>query len=311
MRQSPVQATSQISERAARGCRTTWHDIGSSQRSRHAGPSYITFEFDGRVLTMEREKLLRLIAPWREGHCRATWKPVVTNSDGTAHSSKFSGVPTLADGEEWPRCVGCKKPLQLFLQLNFADLPEELDGRFGDGLLQLFYCVNLDCDAAAQGWEPFAEPTVVRIVRPAEQERNDVTAPPNHFPARTILGWETGADYPSPEEHQELGLSYDYDFKAQRVTVSWPERNLKLENLDFDTAALIASPQGGDKLSGWPYWVQTPEYPNCPQCGQRMEFVFQIDSENNLPYMFGDVGCGHITQCPTHKNVVAFGWACS
>jgi hypothetical protein len=41
-----------------------------------------------------------------------------------------------------------------------------------------------------------------------------------------------------------------------------------------------------------------------------MWHVFQIDSEDNLPYMFGDVGCAHITQCPEHKEVVAFGWAC-
>ncbi|BAY43233.1 hypothetical protein SAMD00079811_08120 [Scytonema sp. HK-05] len=34
------------------------------------------------------------------------------------------------------------------------------------------------------------------------------------------------------------------------------------------------------------------------------------DSQNNLPFMFGDVGCGHITQCKTHKTQVAFGWAC-
>jgi hypothetical protein len=42
-----------------------------------------------------------------------------------------------------------------------------------------------------------------------------------------------------------------------------------------------------------------------------MQFVFQIASEDNIPYMFGDVGTGHITQCPEHKNQLAFGWACS
>jgi hypothetical protein len=26
--------------------------------------------------------------------------------------------------------------------------------------------------------------------------------------------------------------------------------------------------------------------------------------------MFGDMGIGHITQCPEHLDVVAFGWAC-
>lgn len=52
------------------------------------------------------------------------------------------------------------------------------------------------------------------------------------------------------------------------------------------------------------------EYPNCLICGERMRLVFQVDSNDNLPFMFGDLGCGHITQCKYHKNQVAFGWAC-
>jgi hypothetical protein len=42
-----------------------------------------------------------------------------------------------------------------------------------------------------------------------------------------------------------------------------------------------------------------------------MQMVFQINSEGNLPYMFGDSGRGHITQCPQHKDELAFAWACS
>ena len=67
----------------------------------------------------------------------------------------------------------------------------------------------------------------------------------------------------------------------------------------------------GDKLAGYPNWIQGVEYPNCPECQRRMQFVFQIDSQDNLPVMFGDVGCGHITQCPEHKQILTFSWACS
>lgn len=41
-----------------------------------------------------------------------------------------------------------------------------------------------------------------------------------------------------------------------------------------------------------------------------MELLFQIASEENLPYTFGDVGVGHVTQCPAHRERLAFGWAC-
>lgn len=42
-----------------------------------------------------------------------------------------------------------------------------------------------------------------------------------------------------------------------------------------------------------------------------MQLVFQLDSEKGLPFMFGDVGIGHVTQCAEHKDVLAFAWACS
>jgi hypothetical protein len=49
----------------------------------------------------------------------------------------------------------------------------------------------------------------------------------------------------------------------------------------------------------------------CMKRDEVVKHVFQVDSEDNVPFMFGDVGCGHITRCPDHKQVVAFGWACS
>jgi hypothetical protein len=39
-----------------------------------------------------------------------------------------------------------------------------------------------------------------------------------------------------------------------------------------------------------------------------MQLVFQHTGDK-LPFMFGDSGIGHITQCPEHKEFLAFGWA--
>jgi len=41
-----------------------------------------------------------------------------------------------------------------------------------------------------------------------------------------------------------------------------------------------------------------------------MELLFQIGGSENIPYMFGDAGIGHITQSPDNENELAFGWAC-
>jgi uncharacterized protein YwqG len=106
-------------------------------------------------------------------------------------------------------------------------------------------------------------------------------------------------------------LSSAYDFEEQLVTLRVPsvglDTTLGIDELPVEEIAVAAEK---DKLGGWPYWVQGPEYPTCPSCGERMRIVLQLDSEHNVPFMFGDAGVGHVTQCPTHHDVVAFGWAC-
>jgi uncharacterized protein YwqG len=203
-------------------------------------------------------------------------------------------------------------PLQLFLQLNVNDLPEELGQRFGTGLLQLFYCIRNECQGNG-GWEPFADDlSRVRVVQPAGDSLNtSVPEQEARFPAKRIVGWTEFIDLPMPCEHDELGLKYTYEFDSGTLRLECPELEFDLtQPMNECPAEEIAVSQPKDKLAGWPFWIQNVEYPSCPQCGRRMVHVFQVDSEDNIPFMFGDAGCGHITQCPEHKEVVAFGWAC-
>ena len=224
---------------------------------------------------------------------RAAWKPIVEDGDGWSLASKFSGVPYLKAGEEHPRCKNCRESLQLFVQLNLDELPEPARSEFGDGLLQMFYCTSEEplCEDECDAYFPFSESVLVRIVQPdAAQTASPGVAPTKEFfPPKLIVGWQESEDYPNPEEAESLGIELSED-----------EQEPLYE----------AFPQTGDKLAGYPAWVQGIEYPNCPTCDKQMRLVFQIDSEDNLPYMFGDVGCGHITQCETHKEQLAFGWAC-
>ena len=88
---------------------------------------------------------------------------------------------------------------------------------------------------------------------------------------------------------------------------------LGVEISDDEADEMLESdwPLGDDKLSGWPDWIQSVEYPNCRTCKKQMRLVFQICSDTYLPHFFGDGGIGHLTQCPDHKTQLAFGWACS
>jgi hypothetical protein len=246
-------------------------------------------------------------AAWRAKHARPAWKPICV--DGRAVGAHFGGSPLLTESERWPVCKGCDQPMQFFLQLALAELPHAFTAR-GSGVLQLFYCSRDDGDC--ETWRPFSGTHLVRLLRgPASVGSHPAGLVP--FPVRSIRRWSELVDYPHPEEHEKLGLTYKYDFPNNRVSVSCDELGAALRDLDIDAdvAETLAVAEMGDKLGGWPSWVQSVEYPDCPQCGRRMELVFQLDSEDNIPHMFGDAGCGHITQCPDHADVLAFGWACS
>ena len=261
---------------------------------------------------MQGEEILRKLEPWLSRIRRPAWKPIVEEGDGPVTASKFCGTPWIGPTAPWPECRHCGKPLTHFLQLDLGDLPQELGGQFGTGLLQFFYCTREDCQENG-GWEPFSDDlSRVRVVQPngpgipASMSQED-----DQFPAKRIVRWNPLSDLPDPSEHDEVGLIYTYDFDKGMLRLQCPELDIDTTNpMGECTAEGIAVSESGDKLAGWPAWVQGIEYPNCPRCGSRMVLVFQVDSEDNIPFMFGDCGCGHITQCPDHKDVVAFCWAC-
>jgi uncharacterized protein YwqG len=262
---------------------------------------------------MKAEEMLRTLEPWLSRVRRPAWKPEVEEGVGPAAASKFGGAPWIGPGADRPECGHCRRPLALLLQLDLDDLPEGIGGRFGSGLLQLFYCVREDCHGEG-GWEPFSDiVSRVRVVQP------DLGGAPPAAPSgppqlieKAIVGWAAIEDLPTPAEHEECGLKYTYDFGAGTLRIECPEVGLdQTQPMSECAAEALAIAEQGDKLAGWPAWVQGVEYPECPSCGRRMELVFQVDSEDNVPFMLGDAGTGHVTQCPDHKDVVAFGWACS
>lgn len=263
------------------------------------------------------------------GHLkRPACKPIVSEGDSNLRTSKFGGKPWLSAGEQWPSCPNCGNPMRFFFQLNLQELPAELDEKFGKGMLQLFYCTNevtIDhdscstpsvikignvlegtvryvedrtCDIECFGWQPFSSCQLVRIVQadglPAEFEipRAGESMSKLHegeFPPKSIVDWQEVDDYPVWEDIEIRGISIESnDSEFVRDIGMYPQR---------------------DKLAGWPGWVQGDECPDCPICHQKMEqLIFELESDDNIPFLWGDVGAGYILQCPEHKEQVAFLW---
>lgn len=216
----------------------------------------------------------------------------------------------MPKGEEWPLCPDCERPFQLFLQLNLDEMPAEIRKRHGSGILQLFGCRGErgDCPTARESYRPFSKGMFVRVVDSKKMGKG--LAPPQdrkYFPTKTIVEWERVSDYPSNFELDDYGMTLEY-LDDGRACIVVEQFGISIE-LDEETAESFDPAVAGDKLGGWPHWSQGAEYPACPKCKQPMTPVFQLASEDHLPFMFGDLGVGHITQCAKHKDVLAFGWA--
>jgi len=223
---------------------------------------------------------------------RNAWLPKTRVGDCAPSGSKFSGLAFIPAGQEWPCCGNCERPMQLFVQLNSNDIPDNARELLHGGILQLFYCTSSDpqCDVDAEAFFPFSKAHLARIVENGPGEDIRKSPVDDAFPGRSIVGWSAVIDVPNWEEAEHIGVEFVGD--------------------EADKLANTNVPADGEKLGGWPAWIQGVEYPSCPKCNQKMEFLFQVDSEKNVPFMLGDAGIGHITRCKTHPDILTFGWAC-
>jgi len=196
-------------------------------------------------------------------------------------------------------CLSCQKELTFFFQLRGEDLPVAMgqEQLKAEEMLQMFFCTAGDCSS----FDAFSGSQCVRVITPSSHQAADLVTikagasqTPCAWEQRRLVRWKRTVDVPAEEDFELYGL---------------PERNEAAE--DDDDEDEEAGPYSGEKLSGFPYWVQCNEQPDCPQCQTKMEFIFQVASEGLFDWCFGDCGVGHIFQCPKHKDVVTFVWACS
>ena len=90
-----------------------------------------------------------------------------------------------------------------------------------------------------------------------------------------------------------------------------PDEPLVEDNSGPVLADAIANAAEGDKLRGWPLWVQSVNYPICPNCGSEMLYLFQLGYHGHLPVDLGDYGTGYLFYCPTHPRMLTFAYQCS
>lgn len=262
------------------------------------------------------ERVRALVEP----HLRAGFLPVTAPTSDNAARTKLGGRPMLGPGEAWPTC-GCGRAMPLAVQLARAELPAEAQVCFpaGAGWLQLFYCSSTGC-TVADGWTAAAPNKRLRFL--AVDGATPAASMPTSFEdarwsPQDVVSWQRVDETPSNDDLPDLAGDAREDRWALSDRASSRERAAREghavpdEPVSDDDLTRLAGPRHGDKLLGWPAWAQGAEWQRCPRCGARMEPLFQVDAdEGALEMLFAADGTGHVTQCPTHLDELAFAWAC-
>jgi uncharacterized protein YwqG len=204
-----------------------------------------------------------------EKHKRTAYIPITKlNNKSFSTDSKYGGYPYLRNENDWPICENCNLHMQLFLQLNLNNIPVKKE----NGLIQLFYCTNSEknCESELESFFPFSKAVECRKIK---IENEPIQIEPNLldvFDEKLIIDWEEKNDYPHFEEYELLKIEVDIENEVNELM---EERNKGLTISE-------------DKLFGFPYWVQSEEYPYDRKTETRMELLFQIGESENIPYMF-------------------------
>jgi ankyrin repeat protein len=201
---------------------------------------------------------------------RKAYYPIFEDIELRLCESRFGGQPWVQD--EYPRPQSDGKVLPLVLQLNLNEHPHKKERR--NKLLQVFYNKNAWGDGRG----------VVRCI-PLEGEGRVEEGPA--FPVLNISGWSKAkSDFPS--------INTD----SARIKQTLSEEQIAM--LRFLNVS-------GDKLGGWPDWVQDSNYPICSQCqGLQSQLIFQLEGGRTLPVDWGDAGIAYLLCCPKHPSEMSF-----
>jgi len=225
-----------------------------------------------------REKLLQT----KQAFIRATAEK---SRSTKLWESKVGGQPYIPKGQEWPAAHD-GRGLFFLAQLNFGEMPA-LPPFPTQGIVQFFildddlYGMDFDDGENQDTFRVIFHPEVIQneaILRTPSPMLRDFDELPHHpdesYPLKFSLQEEVAAitDY----------RFYEYfgqDFFRQFGEKEWDV---------MDEFGKIVRPQG-HKIGGYAYFTQDdPRRPDDP-----MLLLFQLDSDELMDLMWGDMGVGH------------------
>jgi uncharacterized protein YwqG/predicted DNA-binding WGR domain protein len=229
----------------------------------------------------ELGRALRTLKKWE----RTAYLPVLESrpiDPASALGDKFGGMPWISDAAPWPELDG--EQMEFLFQLELAkrlrSFPKGL-------LLQCFYSWKGDYAS----YDPWAPTACVRFVRPKGRPVVDPLA--ELYPENAIVDYTERIELPgyaSRETREELAAI----------------EHLLDPVLDVDPRF----DRRGDKLGGWPDFIQDEELVRCRICGEALLELVQIESGRALPLVWGDMGVAYVVACPKHLTEATLFWQC-
>ncbi|MEI6602229.1 MAG: DUF1963 domain-containing protein [Clostridia bacterium] len=207
------------------------------------------------------------------------WFPVIEQRSGTVAESKFGGTPYLEVGDEIPQCKICQKPMKLLLQLNYSEVPFEIEGLldFDDGFLQI-YCCNDGACLSSDASELISSGVCSIQYKDVDSTSIDISADdfaPDPFQFERIVDWNTIKDYASLfEVFKEVGSEFNVTY-------------------------------AGDKVSAFANWHEAPVYPKCTACKKDLFFVMQINLSDHEEFRNAGNKTLYFLTCEVHPGLNA------
>lgn len=198
--------------------------------------------------------------------------------------SKVGGSPYLPKNAEWP-CAPDGRPLFFLAQINFAEMPA-LPPFPAKGIVQFY--IN-DDDLYGMDFDDGENPDTFRVLffpDPVQDEKQLQAQP--LMQDFDLLPHHPDESYPlqfSIEE--EVAGATDYRFWQQFGTDFFQQFGEKEWDV-MDEFGKAVRPQG-HKVGGYAYFTQDdPRRAEDP-----MLLLFQLDSDEGMDLMWGDMGVGH------------------
>lgn len=239
-------------------------------------------------------------------------------------ASKFGGeLPFMPADKAWPVCEECNDKKTFVCQINIRQIPKEMQSHIGlsSGLFQMFFCFecspfqNVFDDVNIVPEKDLSVPQLKLLAGAAAGSTNvvakNIPGSLKKFINEIKDGVKENPEYPQRFVKWDV-CPYMEIMNSEELQTLEQFGEDEYDELDefYDEPGQIQGPSGDIKLGGYVAWVQSPEYPDCPDCKVSMKTTFLQLSQCDLFFnSWGDCGVAHVTLCPA-CNKPGLGWAC-